>query len=92
MLFSCFEAFLGKFTENFCFLVHKVTISEKSTETLRMFVFLNMFEKDANLEENLDLFKQLFFDQTIKRGQLLTKTVLLNKVSQIQLNYAFLLF
>ena len=33
-----------------------------------------------------------FFDQTSKRGQILTKTVFLHKMSHIQLNYASLLF
>ena len=33
-----------------------------------------------------------FFDQTSKRGQILTKTVFLPKFSHIQLNYAFLFF
>ena len=56
MPLCCFEAFLGNI-ENF--LDIKVTISETSTEILRKFVFLTMFER-ANPEENLDLFQQLF--------------------------------
>ena len=36
-----------------------MTISERSSELLRKFVFLNMLEKE-NPEENIDLFKQLF--------------------------------
>ena len=39
----------------------KLTISETNTEILRNFLFLTMFEK-----ENLDLFKQLFFYQTMR--------------------------
>ena len=38
------------------------------------------------------MFKQLFFNQTSKRGQILTKTFFLQKVSHILLNYASLLF
>ena len=37
-----------------------MTISERSIEKLRKFVFLKKFEKGTNPEENLDLFKQLF--------------------------------
>ena len=65
MLFCCFEAFWGKFTKN-SLLVKKVTISERSTEILRKFVFLNKFEKDQIKEENLDLFKQLFLIKPVK--------------------------
>ena len=66
------------------YLFNTLIISERSTEILRKLVFLNMFEKGQILTT--------FFDQTIKRGQILTKTVFLPKVSHIQLNYAFLLF
>ena len=89
MLFCCFEAFSGKFTENF-FLVQKVTISEKSTEILGKFVF--QVWKGENPEENLDLFKQLFLIKQVKCGKYQQKLVFLLKVSHIQLNYAFLLF
>ena len=47
--------------------------------------------KGANPDENLDMFKQLFFFKC-KRGLILTKTVLLHKVSHILLNYVFQLF
>ena len=73
------------------FLDIKVTISETSTEILRKFVFLTMFEKGSNPEENLDLFKQLFLIKPVK-GININKTVFLHKVSHILLNYAFLLF
>ena len=68
MLFCSFEAFSGKFTENFSFYSKKVTISERGTETLRKFVFLNKFEKGQipNPEENLDLFKQMFLIKSVK--------------------------
>ena len=48
--------------------------------------------KGKNPEENLNLYKQLYFDQTSKRAQILTKTVFLPNVGHILLNYAFLLF
>ena len=44
MPYCGFEAFLGNFIENF-FLDLKLTISEMSTEILRKFVFLTMFER-----------------------------------------------
>ena len=74
------------------FLDIKMTISETSTEKLRKFVFSLPCLKRANPEENLDLFKQMFLIKSVKRGQILTKTVLLHKASQILLNYGFLLF
>ena len=64
MLFSCFEAFLVKFRE-LLILGKKLTISEKSTEMLRKFVFLNKFKK-GNSEKNLDLFKPLFLIKPVK--------------------------
>ena len=42
-----------------------MTISERSTEILKKFVFLNKFEK-ANPEVNLDLVKQLFLIKPVK--------------------------
>ena len=64
MTFCCFEAFLGKFIENFSFY-SKLAISETSTEILRKFVFLTMFE-GVNHEGNVDLFKQLFLIKPVK--------------------------
>ena len=64
ILINCaFLLFWNNFVEihrELFFFYIKVTISEKSTEIVRKFVFLTMFER-ANPEENLDLFKQLFF-------------------------------
>ena len=42
-----------------------MTISETSTETLRIFFFLTMFNK-ANSEENFVLFLQIFLIKTLK--------------------------
>ena len=68
MLFCCFEAFWGKVTVRL-FLVRKVTISEKSTEILRRFVFLNKFEKGQKPEEYFDLFKEIFLIKLGKWGK-----------------------
>ncbi len=91
MPLCCFEAFLEKFIENFSFLVKKLTSLETSTEILRKFVFLTMFDKWQILRK-IGISLNFFFDQTSKRGQILTKTVFLPKESHILLNYAFLLF
>ena len=66
MPFCCFETFLGEIHRELIFLDIKVAISETSTEILREFVFLTMFEKGQNPEENLDLFKQLFLIKPVK--------------------------
>ena len=42
--------------------------------------------------ENLDLVETTVFVQSSKMRQLLPKTVFLDKINHIQLNYAFLLF
>ena len=73
------------------FLVNKVTISEGSTEILREFVFLNKFEKGKS-GGKFGFVKTTVFDQTYKRGQILTKTVFFLKISDIQPNSASLLF
>ena len=63
----------GKIPQRTSLFSPKMTISERSTEILRKFIFVNIFKKGANPEENLDLFK-IFFDQTSKMGEILTKT------------------
>ena len=65
MPFSCFEAFLGKFIENF-FFVKKVTISKKEPCNTQKVCFSYHFWNRANPEENLDLFKQLFLIKPVK--------------------------
>ena len=67
--------------------------SEPHTAKLCFSVDLKDFRGNgANPEKKIDLFKLLFFDQTSKRGQILTKTVFLPKVSHIQLNQVFCCF
>ena len=67
-----------------------MTISERGTEILRKFVFLTMFEKWQKWGK-FGFAYTIVFDQTSKRGHILTKTVFHPKVSQ-HLNYVFLLF
>ena len=66
--FLLFWSIFGEIHRKLFFLDIKVTISETSTEILRKYVFLTMFEKEKNPEENLDLFKQFFLDKISKRG------------------------
>ena len=63
MPLCCLEVFFGKFIENFPFKI-KLTIAEKSTEILSPFFFPTMFKRE-NHEENLDLFKQFFFNKPV---------------------------
>ena len=59
-----FWSILGEIQSELPFFV-KLTFSERSTEILRKFVYLNTFEK-VNSEENLDLFKQPFLIKPVK--------------------------
>ena len=70
----------------------KITISERSSELLRKIVLLNNFEKNEIQRKIWILYKQMFFDQTSKNVQILTKTVFYLKMCHLQLNYALLLF
>ena len=63
--FLLFLNFLGEIHREHFFIDIKVTISETSTEILRIFFFLPCLKR-ANYEENLDLFKQLFLNKTSK--------------------------
>ena len=68
-----------------------MTISERSTEILRKFVFLTSLKRGKSRGKFVFV-KTTVFDQTNKRDQIFIKTVFLLKMSHIQLNYAFLLF
>ena len=61
----CFFSTFGAIHRELFLLDIKGTISETSTEILRKFVFLTIFER-GNPEENLDLFKQLFLIKPVK--------------------------
>ena len=68
-----------------------MTISERSSEILRKFYFLNKFEK-GQIQMKILIFLKSVFDQTSKMGQILTKKNFLLKMCHIQLNYSFVLF
>ena len=89
--FLLFWSILGEIHWQLFFLDIKVTIAETSPEILRIFVFLSIFWKGQILRKIWICINNCF-DQTSKRWQILTKTVFLPILSQIQLNYAFLLF
>ena len=89
--FLLFWSIFWEIHRELLFLVQKLTISEKSPEILRKFVFLNKFEK-VKIKRKIWICLNNFFWSNQKRGQILTKTVFLLKTSHIQLNYAFLLF
>ena len=72
-------------------LVQNVTSSKTSTEILRKFVFLTMFEKWQIMRKIWICLKKCF-NQTSKRAKILTKNVFLPKVSHILKKYASLLF
>ena len=91
MLLCCFETFLGKFTEKFSFYSKNYYLRKNLRNTQKHY-FSQQFWKGEKPEENLDLVKTTVFGQRSKLGQLLTKTVYIQKMSHIQLNYAFLLF
>ena len=59
--FLLFLNILDEIQRELFFLDIKITLSEMNTEILIKFVFLPGL-KEAIPEENLDLFKQIFFD------------------------------
>ena len=65
MPFCFFLSIFEKIHREHFFLDIKVITSEMSTEILRKFVFLTMFERDKP-EEILNLFKQLFLIKPLK--------------------------
>ena len=73
------------------FLDQKVTISERRTETLTKFVFLNMFENGQILRKIWICLNNCFWSNQWK-GTILKKYVFLPTLCHIQLNYVFLLF
>ena len=89
--FVLFWRIFGEIHWKLLFLVKKVTISERSSEILRKFVFLKKFE-NGQIFRKIWICLNNFFDQSSKRGQILTITVIFCKLSQIQVNYTFVLF
>ena len=73
---QCFSVILKHFRGNSqrtYLFSPKMTISEKSTEILRKFVFLNKFEKGQILRK-IWVCLNFFFDQISKMREILTKT------------------
>ena len=87
LCFTNFEAFWGIFTENFYFLSKKW---QKGTDTLRKFVFLNMFEK-AQIPKKIWICLNNFLSNQWN-GSYINKKCFSPQISHIQLNYVFLLF
>ena len=92
MLSCCFEAFSVPNSLKTSLFSQKMWLSQKEAQKYSESLFFLTSLKRGKSKENLDLFKQLIFVQTSKRGQIITKTVFLLKMSHILLNYAFLLF
>ena len=90
MILCCFEAFWEKLTENFSF-VKKMTILDRNRNTQNGY-FSQQLWKEANQEVNMDLFKQLIWFNKWKGKNIIKKKVFLLKVSQIELNFAFVMY
>ncbi len=90
MLFWCFEAYFENSQRTFLFS-QKMAISERSSEILRKFAFLNRFEKGLILRK-IWICLNNFFDQTRKCRNLNKNVFFFLKVSHIWLNYAFQMF
>ena len=91
MLFCCFEVFLGKFTEKFSFYSKK-WLSQRSTEILRKFVFLDKFEKEQIQRKIRICCKQPFLSKAVKLEKYKQKLFFSYKWATYSLNYGFLLF
>ena len=71
--FMLIWSIFGEIHRELLFLVQKVTISEKSREILRKFVFLNMFEK-GNILRKIWICLNNFFLNKFEKRQILRKT------------------
>ncbi len=88
--FLWFWSIYGEIHREFFFLVRKVPISETSTETLRNFFFYQVWK--GQILRKFWIRLNSCFWSNLYRGQILTITFFLPKVSHILLNTAFLLF
>ena len=68
MPFCSYEVFWGKITREYFFLDINMTISKRALKYSECLFFLQ-FLKEANPEENMDLFKQIFLIKLVKGGQ-----------------------
>ena len=73
-VFVLFLTIFGKIHRELLFLVQKLTISEKSTEILRIFFLTSL--KRGQSRGKLGFVKTTVFDQTSKMGEILTKNLL----------------
>ena len=83
--FLCFEIFLMILTK-LNFYGPKIDYLRKKLLIPQREIFLHKFEKGLILKLGFDLMETTLFVQTREMGQLLLKTVLLHKMSHIQLN------
>ena len=89
--FLLFWSIFGEIHWKLQFLVTKVTTSDRSTEILRKFVYLNNL-KSGKSRGKFGFVVNNPFVQSSKTEQILSKTVFLLKMSHILTNYAILLF
>ncbi len=71
--FLLFWSILGEIYWKLLFLVKKMTISERSSEKIRKFVFLNMFEKEKIQKKIWICCKQPFLFKAIKWDKYIKK-------------------
>ena len=81
----------GEIHRKLFFLYIKVTIAEMSTDIIRKFVFLTMFEKGLIPRKIWVYLNNLFLIKPVK-GDKYYQNSFLPKLSHFQLNCAFLLF
>ena len=90
MPFCCFEAFLGKFTENFSFLSKKWLSLKRTLKYSESLFFLPCLKR-TNPDKNGVCLNNFFWSNQLKVINV-NKNCFPQIVSHIVLNYAFLLF
>ena len=89
--FRLFWSILGEIHWKFLFLIIKLTLSERSSDIIGKFVFLNKLEKGKIHRKIWIICKQNLLYEAIK-WDIYKQKKFLHKMNHIQLNYAFLLF
>ena len=87
-----FWSFFVEIHWKFLFLVKKMTISERSSDILRKFVFPNKFEKEQTQRKIRICHKQLFLFYVLKLDKYKQKKIFSPQNEPIPPNFAFLLF
>ena len=82
MLFCCFEAFCGIFTENFSYYSKNWLSLNRAQKYSESLFFLTNLKRSKSFGK-LDWFKQLFLIKPVKWGKSLKKNFFLYKVSHI---------